>query len=387
MINLLPKTLLQKKSPIEELKKLKTKYHGSEPIMDLTEGMPNYFPDKTLIKYFVNEIEQKETALYSERGGFKELKTLLAFNYSKCYQARINKENILITSGCNNAFAILVLTLFKEGDEVLLLSPYYFNHRMFLEMEGIMIKYIDTTKNNMVDVSVVHKLITKKTRAIILTNPVNPTGYIIPNKVLLDLYYFCAENNIFLVIDETYKSFIFNQSTPHDLFKIKSWANNFISLQSLSKDYALCGYRIGAIISKNQVLQEMLKVSECISVSPSTIGQKVAIISLKLGEKEKCKNIKYITNKGNYFKAAMRNLNENFQLVSHGVFFGWVKHNFNTPTEKVVSQLILSMGVLVLPGNLFVPNKNRFIRISYSTLNYKEIDELVIRLNSLKITN
>jgi aspartate/methionine/tyrosine aminotransferase len=382
----LRKTLDQAKSPVGEVMKLKDLFTGNLEILDLTQGIPNYFPSTLVKKQISKDIKENTISLYTEREGLKELRELFANEISRIYESKVLYSNILITNGCNNAFAITILTLFEKNDEIILPVPYYFNHQMFLEMEGIKIRYLDTCNTNYVpNVQFAKKLINSRTKAIFLVNPINPTGAEIPSHIITEFFDLCVKENILLIIDETYKNFISKDNHPHYIFNNKNWRKHFISLHSMSKDYALCGYRIGAIVCDDIAITEMLKVSECLSVSSSHIGQKAAVACLKLDKNYMLENMVLSNKKTEYLKNKMDGLIDYFQLDSAGIFFGWIKHKFNLPTSEIVKQLIINSGILTLPGNLFLPYENNYLRISYSKLNNLQIDDLANRLKSFKI--
>ncbi|HMG16369.1 MAG TPA: aminotransferase [Saprospiraceae bacterium] len=380
------KTTKQIFSPIDTLIGMKGTYKGPLKMLDLTQGIPNYGPPKAVLDDISKSLYSEEINHYTSRAGLEELRILLAKDISESYKTHITLNEVLITAGCNQAFTLAISTLINKNKEVIIPVPYYFNHHMWLEMEGIKPVYLFTKNDFIPNPEIARSLITQNTKAIILVNPGNPTGIIIPSDVISKFAELAREYNIILIIDETYRNFLPTSKIPHKLFLEDDWRNNIISLHSFSKDYALSGFRIGAIICQNKLILEMMKIFECITVCAPHISQKAAIASLKYGKESRNRNITEMKNKEDYFKISMRKLSNKFDLMSSGVFFGWIKHHFeNYSSSYLVKSLLEKSGILCLPGTIFAPKDEGFLRFSISNLSLEEIDDLIIRLDEFNI--
>jgi aspartate/methionine/tyrosine aminotransferase len=381
-MRLLKKTCSQPSSPIGNILLLKNEYLGRNKIIDLTQGLPIHYPNSATNNKAAKKIFENETSCYTARNGIYQLRELWAKELNSFYKSAITESQILVTSGCNNAFAIATTALFDALDEVILSTPYYFNHKMWLEMSGVKINFLDTTSTGYLPApEKITALLNNNIKAIILTSPSNPTGVSIPADIMSKIMEICVAKDLILIIDETYKSYGENR---HNLFDNQSWDQNLISLHSLSKDFALCGYRIGCIIGGEKVLSEMQKVSECLTVCPSHIGQIIAIASLQSGIKSRNSNVKKIIDKATYFKTKANCVSTGFSFETIGAFFAWVKYSYKIPPDEMIRKLAIDYGILTLPGYLFTPFDKNYIRLCYSRLSKEDIDTFFYRLNSFR---
>src|SRR5215216_6135239 len=166
------------------------------------------------------------------------------------------------------------MALARSGDNIILPAPFYFNHQMWLTMQGIEVKVLPTLK----DASAVPSpaeaaaLIDERTRAIILVTPNNPTGAVYPSSCISEFFELAQSSEIALVMDETYKDFRTKLSPPHDIFTRPDWRGTFVQLYSFSKVYALTGYRVGSVIADEAFLSQVEKIMDCVSICAPRIS-------------------------------------------------------------------------------------------------------------------
>ena len=151
--------------------------------------------------------------------GLPDVREALAARYRRIYAAELGPENICLTVGASQAFWLAMMALCQAGDEVIIQTPYYFDHDMGLSMLGIKRVYapFDPTDGGLPSVEAISRLITPKTRAILLVTPSNPTGTVTPPELIERLYALAAGHGIALVLDETYADFIISDVAPHQL--------------------------------------------------------------------------------------------------------------------------------------------------------------------------
>ena len=225
-----------------------------KPLIDLSQALPSYPPAAELRNHMAELVVDPTMSGYTEIGGIPELKEAYAGEVSQFYQTRVSSEEVFITAGCNQAFFLSMLTLGKAGDEVILPAPYYFNHRMTLEMLGMTPVLLPCRpKTGMLpEVDIAEMLITPQTRGIVLVTPNNPSGTVYPSGLIEDFYRLAQAKGLYLILDETYRDFLNpKQGLPHHLLNL-SWQENLVQLYSFSKSFALAGYRIGAITASSE---------------------------------------------------------------------------------------------------------------------------------------
>ncbi|MBQ3438110.1 MAG: pyridoxal phosphate-dependent aminotransferase [Fusobacterium sp.] len=209
----------------------------------------------------------------------------------------LKSDNILITQGGSEALTFIVLGICNEGEEILIPEPFYTNYKSFVDFAGAKIIPIPTKIENdfaLPSKEEIEKLITDKTRGILFSNPCNPTGKIYSKEEVKMLADIAVENNLYLVGDEPYREFIYDDDMKHhSVLDIENAYDNVVLVDSVSKHYSACGTRVGFIISRNKdFMGYMLKFCQARLAVP-TIEQ-YGVANLLKAPKEYFKEIKEI---------------------------------------------------------------------------------------------
>ncbi len=243
-----------KTSPVRELmpysKKAKEAGVG---IIHLNIGQP----DLETPKEFFQAIEnfEEKTIAYSDSSGQKELIEAIK-KYYKNMDINYKNDEILITAGGSEALLFTLMTLFNEGEEVLIPEPYYANYNSFFAMLGIKVVGIPTSfeKNfKLPSKDIIENLITEKTKAIMFSNPGNPTGAVYSREELTMLNEISKEKNLFMISDEVYREFIYDGKDTVSCGTFEDNLERIIIIDSISKRFSTCGARVGTILNKNKV--------------------------------------------------------------------------------------------------------------------------------------
>ena len=224
--------------------------------------------------------EEDETHLYGPVLGLEPLRAEIAARWSAAYGGRIAEREVAITSGCNQAFCAAIASLAEPGDAVILPSPWYFNHAMWLEMNGIEVRPLACGPDMVPDAGAAAGLIDGRVKALVLVTPNNPTGAEYPAAVVAGFAELARRHGIGLVIDETYRDFHSVDGPPHDLFQ-DAWQDVLIHLYSFSKVFRLTGHRVGAIVADAARLAQIEKFLDTVTICPTTLGQKAALWGLR----------------------------------------------------------------------------------------------------------
>ena len=216
---------------------------------------------------------------YGPSQGLLELRKAIA-EYFKRYDVEIDPCEIFITSGGSEAIFFTFLATMDVGDEVLIPEPYYTNYNGFANMAGVKIVPIptDVAKGfHLPDSKEIEKLITPKTRAILLCSPNNPTGAVYTKEEYERVKKIAEKYNLYIISDEVYREFIFNNTEPFSVLKLDTEPERLIVIDSISKRFSACGARIGFIATKNRkILANVLKYGQA-RLCPPTIEQYGAI--------------------------------------------------------------------------------------------------------------
>ncbi|KAF8306923.1 PLP-dependent transferase [Clavulina sp. PMI_390] len=247
-----------------------------EPLINVSQGVPRSGPHQSLRDALSQQAMSDEAYRYGDIMGEAILRDRLAEEMRLVYGAETNviSEDIALTAGCNLAFYASIMAIASTGDEIILPCPWYFNHQMTLQMNGINAVPLPTPPSTAFIPSVLEaeKLITTRTRAIVLVTPNNPTGAIYPPAQISSFVELAHKHQIALILDETYRDFVLddegNPKAPHSVFMTKDWRQTVIHLFSFSKSYSIPGMRLGAIVASPVVLEQVRKVLDCIQICP-----------------------------------------------------------------------------------------------------------------------
>jgi aspartate aminotransferase len=272
----MPASPIRKLVPFSEAAKKRgtTVYH-------LNIGQPDIeTPDVALnaIKNFDEKVLE-----YSHSAGFESYRKKLSAYYLKT-GVNVQPEDIIITTGGSEALIFGFMTTCNPGDEVIIPEPFYANYNGFAVTAGLNVVPVTANIENgfaLPPVEEIEKKITSKTKAIVICNPGNPTGYLYSKEELEQLRDIVKKHDLFLFADEVYREFCYDGAVPFSVMNLEGIENNVIMIDSVSKRYSMCGARIGAMISKNkEVMSSALKFGQA-RLSPPTIDQVAAEAALE----------------------------------------------------------------------------------------------------------
>lgn len=370
--------------PIVEIKRLVVgdKAPCGKTYIDLCQAVPDYPPGPELIEYVRKSLLDPLTALYTSDEGRLDVRRAICRRYEKIYGAALVPENICLTVGASQAFWLAMVTLCTAGDEVIVQVPYYFDYDMALEMMGINRVYapFHESTGGLPDVETIERLITPRTRAILLVSPSNPTGMVVPPNILERLFDIAERHTIALVLDETYSDFIADGVCPHGLFARKSWCNHFIHIMSFGKTYAITGYRAGALICSETFMYQALKAHDTMAICQPAPTQAALLFSLDHLDAWVVANRRMMECRHDRFRAEFDHPGNPFRLVASGAFFAWIKHPYPEATGWTVARdLIEKAGLVTLPGEIFGPGLSRYLRVAFGNIVEGLIPEAVSR--------
>lgn len=224
---------------------------------------------------------------YSHSAGFESYRKNLAAYYRKT-GIPVDAEDIIITTGGSEALIFGFMTTCDPGDEVIIPEPFYANYNGFATTAGLKVVPVASSIESgfsLPPVEEFEKKITSKTRAIVICNPGNPTGYLYTQEELEKLSEIVKKHDLFLFADEVYREFCYDGAKPFSVMNLKGLEENVIMIDSVSKRYSMCGARIGAMISKNkEVMSAALKFGQA-RLSPPTIDQIASEAALQTPQK------------------------------------------------------------------------------------------------------
>lgn len=274
MPNLSNKAVAMPESPIRKLVPFSEKaYAQGKSVFHLNIGQPDIkTPEAAIAAVRVADLSVIE---YSHSAGFPMYRERLA-EYYRNTGIDVYQEDILITTGGSEALVFGFMSTCNPGDEVIIPEPFYANYNGFAVMAGLNVVPVTAqieTGFALPPIEEIEKKITSKTKAIVICNPGNPTGYLYSKEELERLRDIVQKHDLFLFADEVYREFCYDGAVPTSVMNLAGIEQNVIMIDSVSKRYSMCGARIGALVSRNkQVMGAALKFAQA-RLSPPTIAQ------------------------------------------------------------------------------------------------------------------
>ncbi|MBP8066528.1 MAG: pyridoxal phosphate-dependent aminotransferase [Flavobacterium sp.] len=264
----MPESPIRKLVPYSEMAKKK-----GHKVYHLNIGQPDIKTPEVALNAVKNaNIEVLE---YSHSAGFESYRTKLAAYYQK-HGLPINTADIIITTGGSEALLFAMGSTMDQGDEIIIPEPFYANYNGFSTASGVKVVPVISgieTGFALPPISDFEKLITPKTKAILICNPGNPTGYLYSKEEILQLAELVKKHDLFLIADEVYREFAYDGYTHHSVMNVPGLEEHAIMIDSVSKRYSMCGARIGCIVSKNkEVMATAMKFAQA-RLSPPTYAQ------------------------------------------------------------------------------------------------------------------
>ncbi|WP_339107021.1 aminotransferase [Thioclava sp. GXIMD4216] len=359
------------------------------PLINVSQAAPVAAPPEGLRRAIAEAaLTQVEAHLYGPVLGLPELRAELASQWSAAYGGALRAEHVAITQGCNQAFAAAMATLAAPGDEVILPTPWYFNHKMWCDMASVKAVPLATGPDLLPDPEKARALITPRTRAIILITPNNPGGVEYPPALVQAFMDLARAHKIALILDETYRDFDSRDTRPHELFTDPDWGDTLIHLYSFSKAYRLTGHRVGAMVASEARLAQVEKFLDTVAICAGQLGQIGALWGMRnLGDWVAGERAEILSRRAAMIEGFAR-LGD-WRLMGCGAYFAYVEHPFALSSPEAAKELVRQAGVLLLPGTMFMPETDpagqRQFRIAFANIDRGGISMLMDRLSAVSL--
>ncbi|MEM9434096.1 MAG: aminotransferase [Pseudomonadota bacterium] len=366
-------------------------FSDNQPLINVSQAAPVDPPPDALREAMADAVlRDDDSHLYGPVLGLPALRQALAENWSAHYGHAISSAQVAITSGCNQAFAATLATLAAPGDEVILPTPWYFNHKMWFDMGGITVRALPCGDGLVPEPDRALSLIGPKTRAIVLVSPNNPGGTEYPADVLDRFFEICAAHGLALIVDETYRDFDSRDGRPHALLSKPDALETLVQLYSFSKAYRLTGHRVGAMIASPRRLAEAEKFLDTVAICPNQLGQRAALWGLlHLQDWVSEQRLEILDRRAAIIEGFDTLAERGWQLLGCGAYFAYMAHPFDISSDALAQRMVSEIGVLCLPGTMFTPDDDplgpRSLRIAFANIDRRGIGALYNRLERLSL--
>jgi len=373
--------------PIPSAQVWKAQYQGRlGPMIDLSQAVPGTPPPQAFLQRLGAAASEPDMSRYGPIYGDMALREAHAAETTRIYGGAVSTANVCITAGCNLAFFNAMMALARAGDAVLLPTPWYFNHKMALDMLGIEARPLPCAADTgfVPDPEAAARLIDGRVRAIVLVSPNNPTGAVYPPEVIAAFGDLARRSRIALVLDETYRDFLPDgQQRSHDLFTDPDWGETLVQLYSFSKAHAIPGHRLGAMVAAPELMNEIAKLLDTIQICPARPAQTVVSWAIAAQRDWREAQRAELRRRAEVTRAVF-GAAEGWRIDSIGAYFAFIAHPLaGRSAAEAAEWLAREGGVLGLPGSFFGPGLETHMRIAFANVDSAALGSLPERLSAL----
>ena len=350
--------------------------------ISLGQGVAFYPPPTEVGLALQASLTQAPLHQYHAVQGIPDLISVLADKLEKDNQIRMGDDQaIVVTAGANMGFVNAVLAITEVGDEIILNTPYYFNHEMAVRIAGCEPVLVPTDRQYQLQPPLISAAITPKTKAVVTISPNNPTGAIYPEADLRAVNEICRQRGIYHIHDEAYDYFAYDQTPIFSPASIPNSQSHTISLFSFSKAYGLAGWRMGYMVIPQEILLGVKKIQDTNLICPAIASQYAALACLKVGKTYSQGFLPEMAHCRQELLSQLGKMPDHCRLVvPKGAFYCFLQVNSSLSDLELVKTLITEFNVGVLPGSTFGVTDGCYLRIAYGALRKETAQVAIERL-------
>jgi len=350
--------------------------------ISLGQGVVSYAPPAEAVAAVATFAASPDNHQYKLVDGIPVLREALTRKLAMENGITFSAENTLVvTAGGNMAFMNALLAIADPGDEIVLLTPYYFNHEMAVTMLNCRPVLVATDAQFQPDVARIHAALTSRTRAVVTVSPNNPTGAVYSEAALRAINQLCREAGIFHIHDEAYEYFVWSDVPHFSPASVPDSASHTISLFSLSKAYGFASWRIGYQVIPVELLDAVKKIQDTNLICPPVISQFAATAAVTAGKPWCDGQLAAIRAIRDLVKGELAALSDVCEPpTAEGALYFFLKVRTLLKPMAVVERLVREHGVAVIPGDAFGYSDGCALRVSFGALTLGSAREGMSRL-------
>lgn len=346
-------------------------------VVSFGAGEPDFNTPKNIIDAAVKAMEEGKTK-YTPTAGIIELREAVCKKFEKDNNLKYSPDQIVVSTGAKQCLANALMAILNPGDEVIIPLPYWVSYPELVKLaDGIPVFAEADEKNDYkYTVETLNKVLTDKTKAIILNTPNNPTGTIYSKDELLEIAEFAKKNDLIIVSDEIYEKLIYGGEKHVSIASLSEDAyNRTIVINGLSKSYAMTGWRVGFAAGNKEVIKLMTSLQSHITSNGNSIAQWAAVEALQGPEDNVKHMISEFEKRRNYMIERIDNINNVTAIQPKGAFYvmldvsKYYGKSINgkkiTTSLEFANEILEEEKVAVIPGSAF--GLDNYIRLSYAT--------------------
>ncbi len=338
--------------------------------ISLGQGVVSYPPPPEAFERIADLLANPELHKYQAVYGIPALLELIDAKLQAENGINVGEESrMVVTAGGNMAFVNALLAIADAGDEIVLQSPYYFNHEMAIVMANCRPVLVPTDENYQLQPKLIAEAITEKTKAVVTISPNNPTGAVYSEAALREVNDLCRVRGVYHINDEPYEYFTYGDARHFSPGSIGGCSEHTVSLFSLSKAYGLASWRIGWMVIPGHLFEAVNKIQDTILICPPVISQFAAAGAMQVGAgycREKLKQLSEV--RGLVLNELGRLKDCCIVPPANGAFYFFLKLDTQLEPLALVERLVKEHGVAAIPGNAFGMEDGCYLRVSYGAL-------------------
>jgi aspartate/methionine/tyrosine aminotransferase len=343
--------------------------------ISLGQGVVSYGPPPQALARISDCLQDPENHKYKAVQGITPLLASIAHKLQAENQIEVQPhEQVVVTAGSNMGFVNALLAITQPGDQIILQTPYYFNHEMAIAMASCTAVCVPTDAHYQLQIDAIEAAITERTRAIVTISPNNPTGAVYAAESLAAVNQMCRQHHLYHISDEAYEYFTYGSAQHISPAIFDRNGKHTISLFSLSKAYGFAGWRMGYMVIPAHLMTAVKKIQDTILICPPVVSQYAALGALEAG-RDYCQ--RYINDMAQVHEQVLRSLNSvrDFCLIPNpdGAFYVLLKINTPLKAMPIVERLIQAHGVAAIPGDTFGLTEGCYLRIAYGSLTAEQV--------------
>ena len=350
--------------------------------ISLGQGVVSWEPPEAVYTALANFRQHPDNHKYKLVQGIPELLGAIQAKLASDNGIEANAQGrVVVTAGANMGFMNAVLAITDPGDEVILPSPFYFNHEMAVRIAGCQPVIVPNDANHQPDPEQLAAAITPRTRAIVTISPNNPSGAVYPEDTLRAINGLCAKHGIYHISDEAYEYFTYEDAKHYSPGSAPGACEHTISLYSLSKTYGFASWRIGYMVIPPKLLDSVKKIQDTNLICPPVISQYAATAALQAGIPAIRGHLDKLAGVRQECMGLLGELEGHATFApAPGAFYFLIKVDTEQPPLELVRYLVGKHKVATMPGSAFGLEEGCYIRISYGALSKESVLEGIGRL-------
>ena len=367
-------------SGVRRMFELAKKYDDS---INLTLGEPGFVTPEHIINAGIEGLKQGKTK-YTPNAGIIDLRRAIAYKLEKENGIVCDPEkNLIVTAGATQGLMLAIATLVDKDDEVIIQGPNWPDYKGQIDTVGAKTVYAKVSEENgfKMTAEIIKPLITEKTKLIIINSPSNPTGGVLDEDDLREIAELVKKYKIFIISDEPYEKLVYDGFVQKSLAAIDEGLEEYvITINSLSKSYAMTGFRVGYICANERIMKEMIKLQEFFIASVPEPMQMAAIEALYHAEEDVAEMVKYYDRNRHLIVDGLNEINGFSCLYPKGAFYVFPNiTGFGMNSVETAEYILEKTHVVTAPGSAFGPDGEGYIRICYAS-KYEQIAEALERM-------